>query len=59
MIDATQHLFSAEQKAKELFKTIEDRGLIVAGKSEKQLSDEIVRIAKADFAVEHHWEKKL
>lgn len=59
MIDATQYLFSAEQKAKELFKTIEDRGLIVAGKSEKQLSDEIVQIAKEDFAVEHHWGKKI
>jgi Xaa-Pro aminopeptidase len=59
MNDITQHLFLAQQKAKELFKTIEDRGLIVSGKSEKQLCDEIVQIAKDDFGTETHWGKKI
>jgi Xaa-Pro aminopeptidase len=59
MPQTTQQLFKAEEKAKELFKTIEDRGLIVAGKSEQQLCDEIVAIAQQDFGVENHWGKKI
>jgi len=54
-----QKLFLSEQKAKELFKAIEDRGLIIPGKSEKQLCDEIVQIARQDFGVENHWGKKI
>jgi len=59
MSKATQRLFLSEQKAKELFRTIEDRGLIMPGKSEKQLCDEIVQIAKEDFGTEIHWGKKI
>ncbi len=59
MNDVFQNLQLAESKAKELFSTIEKRGLIIAGKSEKQLSDEIVQIAFEDFGVEHHWGKKI
>jgi hypothetical protein len=33
MNETTQNLFLAEQKAKELFKTIEERGLIIPGKN--------------------------
>jgi Xaa-Pro aminopeptidase len=57
--ETMQKLFLSEQKAKKLFKTIEDRGLIVPGKTEKQLCDEILRIAKEEFGVEHHWGKKI
>ncbi len=59
MNETKQKLFLAEQKTKELFDTIEKRGLIVAGKSEKELCDEIVQIAKDDFGVENHWGKKI
>jgi len=59
MSEAMQKLFLSEQKAKELFKAIEDRGLIIPGKSEKQLCDEIVQIARQDFGVENHWGKKI
>ncbi len=59
MNETLQKLFLSEQKAKELFKAIEDKGLITAGKSEKQLSDEIVQIAKEDFNTEVHWGKKI
>jgi Xaa-Pro aminopeptidase len=59
MSEAMQELFLSEQKAKQLFKTIEERGLIVPGKSEKQLCDEIVQIAKEDFGTEKHWGKKI
>ncbi|MEP6646173.1 MAG: M24 family metallopeptidase [Saprospiraceae bacterium] len=59
MNETKQHLFFAEQKAKELFKAIEDRGLIMPGKTEKQLCDEIVQVAKEDFGTENHWGKKI
>jgi hypothetical protein len=59
MNETEQKLFHSEQKAKELFKAIEDKGLIIAGKTEKQLCDEIVRIANEDFAAENHWGKKI
>jgi Xaa-Pro aminopeptidase len=59
MNQTTDKLFLAELKAKELFKAIEDRGLIIPGKSEKQLCEEIVQIARQDFAVENHWGKKI
>lgn len=39
MTETTQKLFLSEQKAKELFKVVEERGLIIPGKTEKQLSD--------------------
>lgn len=54
-----QKLLLAENKAKEIFKTAETRGLIIPGKTEKQLSDEIVQIAKDDFGIENHWGKKI
>jgi Xaa-Pro aminopeptidase len=59
MDEAKQRLQLAEQMAKELFRTIQERGLIIAGKSEKQLSNEIVEIAKNEFGVENHWGKKI
>lgn len=59
MNEATKNLFLSEQKAKKLFQAIEDRGLIIPGKSEKQLCDEIVQIAKEDFGSENHWGKKI
>ena len=59
MNEAKQNLFVAEQKAKQLFFAVEERGLIVPGKSEKELCDEIVKIAKGDFGIDNHWHKKI
>jgi Xaa-Pro aminopeptidase len=59
MSESRQNLSLSELKAKELFKAVESRGLIIPGKSEKQLSDEIVQIARQDFGVEDHWGKKI
>ena len=59
MNETRQRLILAEQKAKELFDTVEKKGLIVAGKSEKELANEIVKIAKEDFGVKDHWGKKI
>jgi Xaa-Pro aminopeptidase len=59
MNDTKQKLILAEQKAKKLFDTAEQRGLIVAGKPEAALCDEIVKIAREDFGAENHWGKKI
>lgn len=49
----------AEQKAKELFNAVEALGLIAAGKSESELTDEIVLFADRRFGVKKHWHKKI
>ena len=59
MNETRQRLMLAEQKAKELFSEVEERGLIVSGKTEKELCDEIVEIAKTDFGIDNHWGKKI
>jgi Xaa-Pro aminopeptidase len=59
MNEVQQKLFLAEQKAKELFNSVEARGLIVSGKSEATLCNEILQIARNDFGVENHWGKKI
>jgi Xaa-Pro aminopeptidase len=59
MNEVRKKLIAAEEKAKELFRAVEERGMIVPGKTEKQLSEEIVQIAKDDFGVVDHWGKKI
>ncbi len=55
----TQKMIDAQNKAIELFSAVEAKGLIIAGKTENQLCDEIVQIAKKDFGTENHWGKKI
>lgn len=59
MNETRQNLVLAEQKAKELFHTVEQRGSIIPGKSEKQLCDEIVKIAEEELGIKDHWHKKI
>jgi Xaa-Pro dipeptidase len=59
MNETRQNLVLAEQKAKDLFHTVEQRGLITPGKSEKELSDEIVKIGEEEFGIKDHWHKKI
>jgi Xaa-Pro aminopeptidase len=59
MTVAKQKLILAEQKAKELFKAVEDLGLITPGKSERTLSEEIVKLAKEHFGITQYWHKKI
>lgn len=49
--EVRQKLFLAQQKTKELFDMVENQGLIVAGKSESELSAEIVKLAKDLFGM--------
>lgn len=54
-----QNLMTAEQRAKDLFNTVEIRGLIVPGKTEKQLNDEVVDLARKQFGIDKFWHKKI
>jgi Xaa-Pro aminopeptidase len=59
MNDTRQKLILAEQKSKDLFAAVEKRGLISPGKTERELCEEIVQLAKAEFGIEDHWHKKI
>ena len=56
---AKRKLEQAEQKAKEWFRIVEDKGLIVPGKSEQELCNEMVRIATDELGITEHWHKKI
>jgi len=59
MNEAKRELMLAEKKAKELFYAVEDLGLIVPGKSESELTKEVVELAREHFGVEQFWHKKI
>ncbi|SFT31377.1 M24 family metallopeptidase [Streptomyces sp. ok210] len=52
-------LLEAQAKAEELFDEIERRQLIVAGKRERELSDEIRDLAYELFGIERFWHKRI
>lgn len=52
-------LVEAEKIAAILFSTVEERGLIVAGKSEDDLNREIFGLAKELFGIEKYWHKRI
>jgi len=59
MTEAKLKLILAEQKAKELFNAVEGEGLIVPGKSEQELTEEIVNLASDLFGIDKYWHKKI
>jgi Metallopeptidase family M24 len=50
---------NAEKIAIELFKEIETRNLITAGKDENTLNEQIFKLAKELFGIEKHWHKRI
>ena len=52
-------LIWAENIAIQLFKGVEDRHLIIAGKSEQQLNAEVFKLAFELFGIEKHWHKRI
>ncbi|UOK41709.1 MULTISPECIES: M24 family metallopeptidase [Flavobacterium] len=52
-------LLEAENIAIQLFKTVEEKKLILAGKSEEELNKEIFNLAFEMFGIENHWHKKI
>lgn len=49
----------AETITLEIFNTVEKNNLIVAGKSEAQLSAELCNLASEKFGIADHWHKKI
>ncbi|ESU19840.1 hypothetical protein FEDK69T_30960 [Flavobacterium enshiense DK69] len=52
-------LLEAENIAIQLFKTVEEKKLILVGKSEEELNNEIFNLAFEMFRIENHWHKKI
>ena len=52
-------LVEAEKKASELFKEIETRGIIRAGKTENEINKNIYDLAFEMFKIKKYWHKEL
>ena len=52
-------LRSAEDRAIELFDEVVRRGLVVAGKTERALNEEVMALASETFGVRRHWHKRI
>jgi len=60
MINETvQKLIEAEDKAAWLFKTIHERGLIVPGKTERELNAEVFALALELLGIKKYWHKRI
>ncbi|HSM95944.1 MAG TPA: M24 family metallopeptidase [Rhizomicrobium sp.] len=57
--DIRAGLEAAEMRGNAMFDAIERAGLIRAGRTEKEVEEEIYILAKKDFAVDVHWHKRL
>lgn len=54
-----KELLKAEQKALNLFNVAETRGLIVPGKTEKHLNDELFALAFELYGIKKFWHKRI
>ena len=59
MIESLQHLVEAEAKAAHLFEQIDSCGLIKAGKTERELNEEIFELAFQLFGIKKYWHKRI
>ncbi|MBS1510987.1 MAG: aminopeptidase P family protein [Bacteroidetes bacterium] len=53
-----EKLLTAQYTSLQFFKAIEEQQLIVAGKTEQQLNDEVCKLAQ-QFGIATHWHKKI
>lgn len=56
---AVENLIEAEDKALNLFCTIRDRGMIVAGKTERELNTEVFNLAFELYGIRKYWHKRI
>jgi Xaa-Pro aminopeptidase len=54
-----EKLLNAQYISLQFFRAIEENNLIIAGKSEAQLSSEVCDLALNGFGIEEHWHKKI
>jgi Xaa-Pro aminopeptidase len=59
MNEAKQKLLRAEQQSKALFDAVEQQGLIVPGKTELELANDVAKLARDHFGITEHWHKKI
>ena len=52
-------LINAETTARQIFEAVEKNNLIIAGKSEEQLSAEVCHLAFEKFGIKDYWHKKI
>ena len=52
-------LTEAETQALRLFKAIEDQHLVVSGKSERQLNNEVFQLAEELLGIKKYWHKRI
>jgi Xaa-Pro aminopeptidase len=52
-------LQDAEEKAGQLFRAVEDSGLISPGKSEKEINTAIFKLAEELFGIKKYWHKRI
>ncbi len=52
-------LLHAQKITTQLFEAIEKNNLIVAGKSEEQINNEVNKLALEQFGIEKHWHKRI
>jgi Xaa-Pro dipeptidase len=57
--DRRAALIAAEKRAETLFDEIEQRNLVRAGRTERDIEQEIYAIALEQFGVEKHWHKRI
>jgi Xaa-Pro aminopeptidase len=57
--DRRAALVAAEKRAETLFDEIERRGLVSAGRTEREVEQDIYAIALQQFGVEKHWHKRI
>ncbi|MDA3781369.1 MAG: M24 family metallopeptidase [Bacteroidales bacterium] len=59
MTETKHRILEAEEKANYLFKAIKHRGLITAGKTERQLNNDIFNLAFELFGIKKYWHKRI
>lgn len=59
MKDSLQLLVEAESKAAHLFEQIGEHGLIKAGKTERELNEEVFDLAFRLFGIKKYWHKRI
>lgn len=59
MTPTLEKLIEAEAKAAQLFREIEQRNIVAAGKTEKEINAEIYRLAFELFGIRKYWHKRI
>lgn len=54
-----KNLIAAEEKAAQLFQELENRNIIIAGKTEKEINTAVFELADELFGVKKHWHKRI